>query len=178
MYVNFQIIKIDNFFKFSKGQQNRMKNSVINQIKRAKWDNNYPLKKSKFTTKLYNECVNAAKKKLGDFKLLDINRTTCWAVASNEDFIPSIGWHSHHRTSRINCVYYLNIPKKMKGGQIQFKNKLGEILTLTPKDNQLLIFPGWMWHNPINVESEELRLSINMEIICDKTMEELFTLLK
>ena len=66
----------------------------------------------------------------------------------------------------------------MKGGQIQFKNKLGEILTLTPKDNQLLIFPGWMWHNPINVESEELRLSINMEIICDKTMEELFTLLK
>ena len=96
----------------------------------------------------------------------------------NKDFIPSVGWHSHYRTARINLVYYLHIPKKMKGGQIQFKNRQGEILTLTPKNNQLLIFPGWMWHNTVNVESEELRLSINMEIICDKTMEEIFSLLK
>tara|TARA_R110000772_G_scaffold130901_1_gene239148 strand:+ start:4567 stop:5091 length:525 start_codon:yes stop_codon:yes gene_type:complete len=174
MHVNFKIITIDNFYPFSKGQQKRLRTSVINQIKRANWDNNYPLKKSKFTTSLYDKFVDTAKNKLGSFKLKDLNKKTCWAVASNEDFIPSVNWHSHIYTSRINAVYYLHIPEKMQGGEIQFKNRLGQILTHKPKTNQLLIFPGWMWHNPINVESEELRISINMEIVCDKTMEELF----
>ena len=176
--IKFPIIIIDNFYKFSRGQQTRAKNSVIDQIKRAEWDNNYPLKESKFTKTLYDGFVKASKKHLGKFKLKDMNKDTCWAVASNKDFIPSVNWHNHIMTSAINSVFYLNIPKDMKGGEIQFKNRSGNVLTLKPKNNQLLIFPGWMWHNPVNVESQELRLSINMEIITQEKMEDVFNILK
>lgn len=176
--ITFPIIIINDFYKFSKGQQTRTKNNVINQIKRAHWDNNYPLKKSKFTKNLYNQFIKTAKKQLGKFKIKDMNKDICWAVASNKDFIPSVNWHNHIMTSTINSVYYLNIPRDMKGGEIQFKNRSGNVLTLKPKNNQLLIFPGWMWHNPVNVKSDELRLSINMEIITQEKMEDVFNLLK
>jgi|TARA_R110000822_G_scaffold278727_1_gene400609 hypothetical protein len=172
---DFPIIRIEDFYSFSNGQQTQLRKSVIKQIKQAEWDNNYVLKEDAFTKNLYNQFVKAAQKHLIKFNLNPkLNRPFCFAVASNQDFIPSVNWHNHIMTSTINSVYYLHIPKKMKGGEIQFKNRLGKILTHKPKTNQLLIFPGWMWHNPINVESEELRISINMEIICDKTMEELF----
>lgn len=42
---DFPIIRIDNFYDFSKGENTRVKNKVINQIKRAEWDNNYALEK-------------------------------------------------------------------------------------------------------------------------------------
>ena len=61
---DFPIIRIDNFYDFSKGENTRVKNKVINQIKRAEWDNNYALEKNKFTTKLYNTFVDTAKKNL------------------------------------------------------------------------------------------------------------------
>ena len=172
---DFPIIRIENFYPFKEKEQESIRRKVINQIKRANWDNNYILKEDKFTKKLYNEFVKAAQKHLIKFNLNpQLNRTSCFAVASNKDFIPSVNWHNHLMTSTINSVYYLHIPKTMKGGEIEFKSRRKDLLKITPRTNELYIFPAWLWHNPINVESKELRLSINMEIICDKTMKEIF----
>ena len=41
---DFPIIRIDNFYDFSKGEQSRTKNNVIKQIERDNWNNNYKLK--------------------------------------------------------------------------------------------------------------------------------------
>tara|TARA_R100001163_G_C5053088_1_gene189688 strand:+ start:1093 stop:1653 length:561 start_codon:yes stop_codon:yes gene_type:complete len=162
---DFPIIRIDDFYKFGRGERKRVCNSVIKQIKRADWDNNYKLNESKFTKSLYEKFLNTSKELLDKFTLnKNYNKSSCWAVASNKDFIPSVNWHNHILTSTINSVYYLHIPEKMKGGEIEFKSRRKDILKITPKTNELYIFPGWLWHNPINVESEELRLSINMEI--------------
>lgn len=171
---DFPIIRIDNFYNFSKGEHAKIKSNIINQIKRAEWDNNYVLEKSKFTTKLYDTFVKTSKKHL-KFKVnKDLNRDFCWAVASNKDFVPSVNWHNHIKSSTINSVYYLHIPKDMEGGEIEFKNRRGDILKITPKTNELYIFPNWMWHNPINVKSKELRLSINMEIIALEKSKKIF----
>tara|TARA_R100000742_G_C4265638_1_gene83672 strand:+ start:127 stop:663 length:537 start_codon:yes stop_codon:yes gene_type:complete len=172
---DFPIIRIEDFYSFKEKEQESIRRKVINQIKRADWDNNYVLKEDAFTENLYNQFVKTAQKHLVKFNLNPkLNRPFCFAVASNQDFIPSVNWHNHLMTSTINSVYYLHIPKKMKGGEIEFKSRRGDILKITPRTNELYIFPAWLWHNPINVESKELRLSINMEIICDKTMKEIF----
>jgi hypothetical protein len=62
----------------------------------------------------------------------------------------------------------------MKGGEIEFRNRRKDVLKIKPKTNELYIFPGWMWHNPINVKSEELRLSINMEIVTKEKPVDIF----
>ena len=49
-----------------------------------------------------------------------------------------------------------------------------DILKVTPKTNELYIFPAWLWHNPINVESKELRISINMEICTMEKVGDIF----
>ena len=77
-------------------------------------------------------------------------------------------------TSTINSVYYLHIPKDMKGGEIEFRSRRKDVLKITPKTNELYIFPNWMWHNPVNVESEEFRLSINLEIITKEKNRDIF----
>ena len=175
---DFPIIRIKDFYNFKKGEHAKVRRNIINQIKRAEWDNNYVIEKDKFAKKLYKKFLETAQEHLNPFTLRSNNRDNCYAVASNKDFIPSVNWHNHIMTSTINSVFYLNIPKDMKGGEIQFKNRSGNVLTLKPKNNQLLIFPGWMWHNPVNVESQELRLSINMEIITQEKMEDVFNILK
>ena len=175
---DFPIVRIENFYDFKKGEQARVRRNVISQIKRAEWDNNYVLKKDTFTKKLYQNFVNIAKKHLNPFSFRSNNFDHCFAVASNKDFIPSVNWHNHILSSSINSVYYLHIPKDMEGGEIEFKSKRKDILKITPKTNELYIFPGWLWHNPINVKSKELRLSINMEICTMEKMDDIFSLLK
>lgn len=174
--IDFPIIRIDNFYNFSKGEHTRVKKRVIEQIKRHDWDNNYVLEEDNFTKKLYNQFLDTSRKYLKDFKINEwINRTHCFAVASNKDFIPSVNWHNHILTSTINSVYYLEIPEDMKGGEIEFRSRRKDVLKIRPKTNELYIFPGWMWHNPINVKSKELRLSINMEICCNDKVEDIFS---
>ena len=41
---DFPIVRIEDFYDFKKGEQARVRRNVINQIKRAEWDNNYVLK--------------------------------------------------------------------------------------------------------------------------------------
>lgn len=53
----------------------------------------------------------------------------------------------------------------MEGGEIEFRSRRKDVLRITPKTNELYIFPCWLWHNPIDVKSKQFRLSINMEII-------------
>ena len=175
---DFPIIRIENFYNFEKGEHAKVRRSIIGQIKRAEWDNNFLLKKDTFTKQLYKKFVETTQEHLNPFTLRLNNRQKffehCYAVASNKDFIPSVNWHNHLMTSTINSVYYFHIPKDMKGGDIEFKSRRKDILKVTPKTNELYIFPSWLWHNPINVESKELRISINMEICTMEKVGDIF----
>jgi hypothetical protein len=171
---DFPIIRIKDFYDFKKGEHAKVRRSIIGQIKRAKWDNNYVIEKDNFAKKLYKKFLETAQEHLTPFTLRSNNKDNCYAVASNKDFIPSVNWHNHIMTSTINSVYYFHIPKDMKGGDIEFKSRRKDILKVTPKTNELYIFPSWLWHNPINVESKELRISINMEICTMEKVGDIF----
>jgi len=100
----------------------------------------------------------------GNYKILPKNKNLCWAYVSNKNEYRG-GIHNHIETSTINSVYYFNMPSKHSGG-ISFFNENGKILTYQPKENDLLIFPNYLLHEPEKIDTEEYRISINMEIIC------------
>ncbi len=55
---DFPIIRIDNLYDFSKGEHTRVKNKVIDQIKRAQWDNNYALEMFRQNPHLRLDCMH------------------------------------------------------------------------------------------------------------------------
>lgn len=84
--------------------------------------------------------------------------------------------HNHINTSTINSVYYLNVPKlatNEKGSISFFKDN--KIFTYKPNNDDLLIFPDYLDHKINNYDiDDEWRISINMEITCIETSDELF----
>lgn len=90
--------------------------------------------------------------------------TNCWANLSNTNFfIGNI--HNHKNTADINCVYYFNVPENC-GGEIDFFDEENQIVfTFTPKNGDMLIFPGSLNHKNRYINSEDFRISINMEIL-------------
>jgi hypothetical protein len=133
-------------------------------------DDFYDLKQSLFKV-LYEECTNI----FGDIE--PINSVTCSAYISNKNWYRN-GIHHHTAMSIINSVYYLNVPSKTSGGISFFRDPIGEVpsdqivegyhkyFTYQPDNNDLLIFPNYLLHNPEFNNSEEFRISINMEIYC------------
>jgi len=116
--------------------------------------------------KYYNYCFKKFKFTVDPAR----NKTTCWTYVSNKDEFSEY-WHNHIRTSTINGVYYFNIPKN--NTSIDFELD-GKILTYHPKQNELIIFPNYLNHKPNRCYDDGHRISINMEIICKETSQELF----
>jgi len=122
-----------------------------------------------FLKKLYNEYVLTCFKIFGNIKISKKSRTICWGYCSNSDDYNSY-WHDHIKSSTINAVYYINIPPNSNGPlffRIPKNNNEYEIFSYHPKNYDLLIFPNYLEHKPIPPSSEEYRVCINMEIICD-----------
>jgi hypothetical protein len=84
--------------------------------------------------------------------------------------------HNHLNTSTINSVYYLNVPITASIGQGSISFLLnGNKFTYKPENGDLLIFPDYLDHQINFLDDEEYRVSINMEIKCKESSEELFS---
>ena len=115
------------------------------------------------TEKLYESFVASSQDLLGSFKISNKNSRQCWAnVTRWGDFNE---WHNHINTSTINSVYYLSMPDK-NSGQIFFRHEK-KYFEFQPKEKNLIIFPNYLYHFPTCCKSEEYRIALNMEIICD-----------
>jgi hypothetical protein len=64
------------------------------------------------------------------------------------------GWHSHLRWSKVG-VLYVQVP----GGDIEFKQG-GAYWRETPKQGDLLVFPGKLEHRVLPNSSEQVRISV------------------
>ena len=114
---------------------------------------------------LYDKFYKVAQQ-LFNFKVSEKSKRICWACITNNkyyDFVP----HNHIKSSTINAVYYLNIPKvnKKLSGPVKFKvdNKW---VYYQPENNELIFFPNYLIHDATKHDSKEWRVSINMEILC------------
>lgn len=107
------------------------------------------------------ECINL----FGPFSLLHTNSKEIFAyVSNNHNFEGTI--HNHESTSVINAVYYFNVPDA-EGGYLNFYDSRDKIIYQhKPSNNQLIIFDGTLLHMPMKLESDEFRISLNMEVKC------------
>jgi len=171
------VILLENFLIPSEEEKNEVLHNIFEAKKEHERLNNYEKKYysyaikndlNNYLKKLYNNYLLFCFKFFGNFNLSERNNTTCWAYCSNEKDFNSC-WHNHERSSTINAVYYINIPKN-SGGPLYFKipkdDDNFEMFSYFPKNYDLVIFPDYLEHRPMPSSSLEYRTSINMEIIC------------
>lgn len=129
-----------------------------------------------FFKNLYSKFFKESKNIFGNFNVSSENSDMCWSYASNKFDHGSGQIHNHLNTSTINSVYYLNVPEStsIHHGSISFLLN-GDKFTYKPKNGDLLIFPNYLDHKINYLNDEEYRISINMEIKCEESAEELFS---
>ena len=112
---------------------------------------------------LYKKFTEKSENLFGKLNYEPDNSDKCWA------FCP----HVHDCT--INSVYYLNVPKfnDHECGPIMFSDdpNSGRWEFYQPKNDDLIIFPGDLHHDPNFVPTNEWRISVNMEIRCKNNIK-------
>jgi hypothetical protein len=117
------------------------------------------------TNYLYNIFLNKCEDLFGKLELSCRNKKVAFALVTNKNEHRG-EIHNHIETSTINCVYYLNVPSN-KSGSIGFYNDNKIIYTHQPVNDELLIFPNYLQHQTLVSMTEEYRIAINLEIICN-----------
>jgi len=174
LHENFPIYLVKNFY-VPIFQKKRIVEKVI-ENKTLYYDSekgyNFPILKdyNNFFKKLYSKYYKLCKKKFHFNEYLD-SKSVCWAYVSDKNDFKEY-WHNHIKTSTINGVYYLNIPKK-DNVTIDFELN-DEIFTHKVNNYDLLIFPDYLNHKPNRCYNDGYRISINMEIICIESSNEFF----
>lgn len=120
----------------------------------------------------FAEIDNFFIKCLGTIDNVEIDRVSkfSWIYTQTKDF--SEHWmHAHKKLHRFNkshintqwvCVYYIEIPFEMKKGEgdLLFKDENGEFFSLTPTENDVIIFGGDVQHMTVpNQSSDTNRIS-------------------
>ena len=164
-YSGLPVISIKDFYKFS--NKKKIVKEILSQMLEGGCQ--FKLKSTKNYYSLYKKFVRFSEDKFGNLNITsDMN---IWALCTNKD-----NWkskvHNHIKTSTINSVYYLNIPK------LDFKNQ-GAIklyynekwYNYIPSENELLIFPNYLTHDTEYNKTNDFRISINMEIKCNDEID-------
>ena len=124
---------------------------------------------TKHKEKLYNIFIKESRYILNKFTLKDED-FKLWCYYTDHTFHKGDTWHNHIDTSTINGVFYL---KTVKNKGIEFENN-GDRAYFEPIDYDLLIFPSYLNHRPLNSKFET-RISLNMELRCNESVYEVFS---
>lgn len=115
---------------------------------------------------LYNYFLNVSEEIFGKITLSSNNSNKAWmCLMDKNQYNPP---HNHIRTSKINSVFYFNVPKG-NGGELIFEHN-NQKIKYFPEENDFLIFPNYLMHQPMSTDSEDYRMSVNMEIICEENV--------
>lgn len=119
-----------------------------------------------FLDHVYTKFLELSESIFGDLTLLDRNSRRTWCLCTNKDYYASVK-HDHLENSTINGVYYFNIPKMRRDeGRIVFYHN-GLEHKYHPREGDFVLFPNYLVHNTEYHDTEEYRISINQEILCN-----------
>lgn len=119
-----------------------------------------------FLDNLYSKFFELSESIFGEIVLHERNSRRSWSLCTNQDYYASVK-HNHIENSTINGVYYFNIPKmKRNEGNIVFYHE-GSEYKYHPREGDFVLFPNYLVHNTEYHNTEDYRISINQEIICD-----------
>lgn len=125
---------------------------------------------------LYNFFFNTVINLFGNVKLSPTHKTWCWANVYNKESFRTNA-HNHIKTSSINSVYYLKMPKDVgddEGGLNLYPPGL-EPIQFQPDEGDLLIMPNNTIHEPLLHNSMDYRISVNMEMCIESNVFDYFT---
>lgn len=114
---------------------------------------------------LYNYSLGCVEKMFGKLVLAPKNRSWCWVNIYNKDSFRT-NLHNHNGTCSINVIYYLKMPTDIganEGGLLVLKDDQLYI-TFQPAEDDLIIMPSYVPHQPQYHSSNDYRIAINMEI--------------
>ena len=181
MVTKIPLITIPDFYNPNFIQRGRAKRAIDKNYKLhfSTWKKrgayNFPLvQDNNFFIKLYDRFLRTSKDVFGGFTLSRSNSSTCWAYRGNKNDMGKRRddwWHNHSATSTINAVYYLEV---FNDG-ISFVGLNNEVYDYLPKNNELIIFPSTLIHAAQPNTLQRYRYSVNMEIITDETVTDLFS---
>lgn len=118
------------------------------------------------TNKLYDKFLRKSRLIFGNFKLTQSNSNACWSLCTNRNYWQSVP-HNHIKTSTINSVFYLKVPKingKYCGKILLYDDEKWNLYQ--PEPYELLIMPNYLVHDTEYHDTEEFRISLNFEICC------------
>ena len=116
--------------------------------------------------KLYDTFIEACEHIFGKLTISSNNRRNCWVCVSDRYTNQSV--HNHKDSAVINGVYYFSVPD-IKSGKLRFYDEANLLLNeFQPTPNTLILFPNYLHHQPSNCDSDEYRISINMELLCEE----------
>jgi hypothetical protein len=165
--------------KIKKNLQLEMIDTVESQIETANYHSGYTFEvedsKNNFK-KLYNTFFSISKNIFGEEFLSEKNRDLCWANIYNKKTFRS-NLHHHLRTSTINSVFYLKIPDDgdLNSSGLQIVHNNNSVIFI-PDELEMVIMPSSMLHAPMPHNSLENRISINMEIRYEASIENVYLL--
>jgi len=172
---NLPVLSIRNFFELDKSLQKKLiedifysKNAYENKKNSPGINQNFPIIKDSTNVLnfLYKKSLEEVEKIFGNINLSKNNSTLCWALCTNKYCWKSVP-HDHIKTSTVNLVYYLNIPKinnEYCGKIFFYHDKIW--YGYQPECFELLIIPNYLIHDTEYHDTIDWRISINMEITC------------
>jgi len=93
-----------------------------------------------------------------------------WCSVSDKNYTLT-NWHNHQDTANINGVIYLKLCSDEKGIDFKINDK---VVNYIPCENELIIFPSYLWHHPNVSITDEKRISLNLELLTKQSTKDLF----
>lgn len=117
---------------------------------------------------LYQQFLNKSVELFGGLAISPNNSRKCWLYSANNSHYFR-GIHNHRNTAMINGVYYFSVPKSAyyEGALTFFDRDNNDLWTYKPREQDMVIFPGFLNHEPSKSNTDTYRFAINMEILCD-----------
>jgi hypothetical protein len=117
---------------------------------------------------LYQQFFNKSVELFNGLAVSSSNSRKCWLYTVNNNHYFQ-GIHNHRNTAMINGVYYFSVPKSAyhEGALTFFDRDHNDLWTYKPREQDMIIFPGFLNHQPSQSKTDQYRFAINMEIQCD-----------
>lgn len=170
--MKFPVIIIHNFMNFSEEDRLIMQADALHARSEGLKESDTAYTSNNVVTRdlsggyseLYSRFLEKSEEIFGELNLTEENSTDCHALCQNcefWDFNPHI-----HDNCDINSVYYLKIPKEYGSIMVTDDTNSGIWEEIRPIQDDLIIFPADLWHDPLFTSTVDWRISVNMEILC------------
>ena len=119
---------------------------------------------TKYRADLYDIFISKCKELFKNIDILE-EEFNVWCSVSLTN------WHNHQDTANINGVIYLKLCSNEKGIDFKINDK---VVNYIPCENELIIFPSYLWHLPNVSITDEKRISLNLELLTKQSTKDLF----